>query len=278
MREYIKRILRHIYHFFRLLWLVNWRATIRLNFRKLPFSTACKLPILVYGKLKIYDLSGRIIIRGPVCRGLVKVGRNVDSHYSTCLPGQWTISHDLIFNGHIMISGGVTIETYKGPLELGRCCVIGSGTMLKSQYGIIIGDFTRIAYGCVIMDTNMHFIKDIETGRIGRVTGPIVIGQRCWLNPGTVASKNAVVPDYTITGRNSLVNKDYSEQYTSHAFIAGAPAKPVSYHVQRIFSNQMEGDLRRYFEENGTRIVFQGVKGEEEDPYEEIVGMFCYNY
>lgn len=81
-----------------------------------------------------------------------------------------------------------------------------------------------------------------------------------------------------ITGRNSLVNKDYSEQYTSHAFIAGAPAKPVSYHVQRIFSNQMEGDLRRYFEENGTRIVFQGVKGEEEDPYEEIVGMFCYNY
>ena len=154
-----------------------------MNFRKLPFSTACKLPILVYGKLKIYDLSGRIIIRGPVCRGLVKVGRNVDSHYSTCLPGQWTISHDLIFNGHIMISGGVTIETYKGPLELGRCCVIGSGTMLKSQYGIIIGDFTRIAYGCVIMDTNMHFIKDIETGRIGKVTGPIVIGQRCWLNP-----------------------------------------------------------------------------------------------
>jgi len=115
-------------------------------------------------------------------------------------------------------------KTYKGPLELGRCCVIGSGTMLKSQYGIIIGDFTRIAYGipanfyqspanrsayydsstqivylqltvnqygvigsgtmlksqygiiigdftriaygCVIMDTNMHFIKDIETGRI----------------------------------------------------------------------------------------------------------------
>lgn len=42
--------------------------------------------------------------------------------------------------------------------------------------------------------TNMHFIKDIETGRIGRVTGPIVIGQRCWLNPGTVVSKNAVVP------------------------------------------------------------------------------------
>ena len=36
--------------------------------------------------------------------------------------------------------------------------------------------------------------------------------------------------------------------------------------------------VREYFEENGTRIVFQGVKGEEEDPYEEIVGMFCYNY
>lgn len=78
-------------------------------------------------------------------------------------------------------------------------------------------------------------------------------------------AKNAVVPDYTITGRNSLVNKDYSEQYTSPAFIAGAPQSPVSYHVQRIFSNQMEGDLRRYFEEDGTRIAFQGMKGEEED-------------
>ena len=42
--------------------------------------------------------------------------------------------------------------------------------------------------------------------------------------------------------------------------------------------NGFNTPLMRYFEENGTRIVFQGVKGEEEDPYEEIVGMFCYNY
>ncbi len=278
MKKSVKKILLPVYHFFRLLLIVNWRVTLKLNFGKLPFRTACRLPVLVYGKLKIYDLSGRIIIHGPVCTGLIKVGRNVDSHYSTNLPGQWTISHDLVFNGYVMISGGVTIETFRGPIEFGRCCVVGSGVMLKSQSGIKIGDYTRIAYGCVIMDTNVHFIKNTETGVVVKATGPIRIGRNCWLNPGTVVAKNAVLPDYTITGRNSLVNKDYSAMYASHAFITGAPAKPVSYNVQRIFSNKKERELRKYFEENENQVSFQASGGTEDDPYEEIVPMFSYNY
>ena len=122
------------------------------------------------------------------------------------------------------------------------------------------------------------FIKNTETGVVVKATGPIRIGRNCWLNPGTVVAKNAVLPDYTITGRNSLVNKDYSAMYASHAFITGAPAKPVSYNVQRIFSNKKERELRKYFEENENQVSFQASGGTEDDPYEEIVPMFSYNY
>lgn len=278
MKGVIKKILRPIYHIYQLAVIVNWIPTLRLNFGKLPFRMACKLPILVYGKLKIYDLSGRIIIHGPVVTGLIKIGRNIDKHYSARLPGQWTISHDLIFNGYVIISGGVTIETYKAPLEIGQCCTIGSGTMLKSESGIKIGDFTRVTYDCVVMDTNVHFIKNVKTGTFSKSTGSISIGRRCWLNPGVVVSKNAVLPDYTIVGRNSLVNKDYSEFSDSHPFLVGAPAKPVSFNVQRIFSNKKEKELREYFEKNPEVDLFQASEEEEQDPYEEIVPMFRYNY
>lgn len=47
---------------------------IYVNFRSLPFSQAIHLPIYVYGKVRIYCLNGSMEIKGPVKRGIIKIG------------------------------------------------------------------------------------------------------------------------------------------------------------------------------------------------------------
>ena len=48
--------------------------TAYVNFRTLPFKQAVKWPIFIYGRVKLYNLSGQIEIRGPVERGMIKFG------------------------------------------------------------------------------------------------------------------------------------------------------------------------------------------------------------
>lgn len=48
--------------------------TIYINFRLLPFTQAIKLPILIYGKTKIFSLRGRCIIHAPIKFGMIQFG------------------------------------------------------------------------------------------------------------------------------------------------------------------------------------------------------------
>ena len=43
---------------------IRWFKTLYINFRTLPFSQAIRLPIWIYGPVKLYCLSGKIKIRG----------------------------------------------------------------------------------------------------------------------------------------------------------------------------------------------------------------------
>ena len=44
-------------------WL-NPFATVYLNFRTLPFVQALRFPLYVYGRVKFYELKGKILLRG----------------------------------------------------------------------------------------------------------------------------------------------------------------------------------------------------------------------
>ena len=61
----------------------------------------------------------------------------------------------------------------------------------------------------------MHFVKNIDTGVVANYKGPIKIGKSCWINAGSIVTKGAVVPDYSISSRNAFLSKDYSEYGTN---------------------------------------------------------------
>ena len=245
----MKDLLRKVYYFCRNIYRLNLLMTLYVNFKKLPFVVAIKFPIFVYGKLKIHSLGGKMIVNGPIKKGMIKIGyRWIDLFPSSYLPNQIYLLGTLTFSGETMISGGVGlfVQARNAYLEIGDRVVIGAGSIVKSMDKLVIGKNTRIAGNCTVMNSNMHFVKNIQTGEIAKPYGKILIGNNCWINPGSVITKGTVLPDYTIVARNSFVNKDYSS-FGENLFLVGSPAKPTQAKVQRIFSLKEERRLSERF-------------------------------
>lgn len=248
----MKNLLRKAYHFIVLLLKLNIIKTLYFNFKVLPFKQAIKLPFFLYGKVYLWQINGYVELPDVISTGMIKIGYKwIDLWPVSFLPTQIQNCGRLIFRGKCIISGGVNlnVQSSDGVLMLGDYIIIGGGAVVKCLDEISIGNNTRITGNCVVMDCNMHFIKNIDKGTIANYKAPITIGDNCWINYGTVISKGAVIPNYCITSRNSLVSKDFSE-FGDNLFLVGAPAKPASSRVQRIFSIEKQREYADYFKNN----------------------------
>lgn len=267
MNIFIRKVLRRPYRLVRFLWRINIVATLWINFKMLPFQKAIKFPIHCFGKIKFHDLSGKIIIDSRVKTGMIKIGfRWLDLWPTSYLPTQVLFQGYVFFRGSCTISGGVYISSFKKEsiLDIGNDVTVGGGSMIKAMENISIGKKTRITGNCTVFDSNMHYVKDIERGIIGRNTGSIKIENNCWINAGSVLTKGAVIPAYSIVARNSFIGKDMSE-FGKSCMFAGSPAKMIKKGVQRIFNYSVENDLNSYFRDNPKSKAFIDTIGLTED-------------
>lgn len=242
--------IKKIYRIIKLIFKINWIKTLYINFKTQKFAIAVKLPIIVVGKLKIYSLKGEIVLNFKPKFGTVIIGKDFDHFPNSLLPVKILINNKIVFHGPTIISGGTTLTSWNGVIEIGKYTSIGSGNVIKSQKSIKIGNYSRIVSNCVIMDTNVHFVLDNHTKEIQNIFGSILIGKYCWINAGTTISKGSVLPDYSITGRNSLINRDYSVHNSGGLLLVGAPSVIKAKNIQKIFNYQNESKLKEYFLSN----------------------------
>ncbi len=242
---------------------INWYKTIVLNFTTLPLAVAVKLPMLVFGPVKLICTKGNVHIKGAVSFGMIQIGRDVDHHPISCSPVKINLIGNIIFDGHVLISGGATITVWKGELALGRFVSIGSGVQLKVKKRVEIGSYTRIVALTTIMDSNIHYIKDVKSGDIRRNEKEIIIGNNCWINQGAIVTKGAYISSHSIVARDSFVNKAFLDGFV---VIAGAPAKVISKNKQTIWDYGKESALNSYFNENQEEDTFSDSKGVFEEP------------
>lgn len=238
---------------------LNVYKTLYYNFKMLPFKQAIKLPFFLYGKVYLGNLSGDVVINAPIKTGMIRVGYKwFDLWPTSFLPTQIHVKGIIEFKGAAVISGGanVNVQSREGHLIIGKDVLIGGGTVCKCMENIVIGDWSRITGNCTIMDCNMHFVKNIDTGVVANYKAPIKIGESCWINAGSIITKGAVVPDYSISARNAYLSKDYSE-FGSNLFLVGSPAKPTSSKVQRIFTIEKQEEIIDYFEKHPEQSTLQ---------------------
>lgn len=267
MNVSLKKILRPIYHWSRIIYRINWFKTLYINFKTLPFSVAKKMPIIIYGSVDFDALNGKVIINSKVYFGMIQIGKDIDDMPIASNSAKIRISGVIEFYGFCIINSGsnITVES-NSLMKIGNHVMIGSGVLIKSLNYIEIGDYTRIASGCFILDSNMHSVRNVVTGEIKRKDAPIKIGKYCWITMNTSIMSSTVLPDYCITARNTLLNKDYSMICKKGSMLAGSPAKVVADSLQRIYDYSLERKITRYFKDNPNSLIYIGEKGFIEEP------------
>ena len=226
----------------------------------MPFKEAIRLPIWLYGKVKI-----------PVCSGRVR-------WISTTLPhtGGWTIGNDcmriqdnirpdvtiielagtLILGEHGRIRNGVVLRVY-GVMCIEEDVNIGYRCKIVCKENIHIGSLTQISWECQIFDTNFHYyIKDDK--RIQKTDGPVYVGSHCWIGNRVTVNKEANIADYCIVASNSLVNKSADSE--PKCVLAGIPARKVAYNCERIFESEqwkLRKQLDDFFANNASSKCYE---------------------
>lgn len=240
-------------------WRINIVKTVYVNFKMLSIRQAVKLPICLYGNIRLIDTSGKVVIESKEIRhNMIKIGyRWLDLWPVSYLPTQFSVSGTVFFGGRTAISGGVNlaVEGKNAILKIGKFCIIGGGTVVKSLDKMVIGDYTRIAGGCTIMNSNMHYVKNVVNGSIARKTGKIIIGHHCWINAYSVVAKGAVIPNYSVTSRNCFISKDYTE-LGENLFLVGSPAEVKSSKVQRLMSDNQNMLINKFFSDYPNENIY----------------------
>lgn len=233
----------------------NLIKTLYINFRSLPLKQAVKLPIYVYGNCKIYSLQGSFTIDGSIKRGMIKFGMPTYGPAIDCANTYIYNLGNVVFKGSTTFCNGVSLYVLGGTVVFNKAAYLGEKVKVVCSNFIEIGEGSRIAHESQILDSNFHYIIDIAKRKIASTHGKVVIGKWCWVGNRTTIQKGTILPDNTIVGSNSLLNKDYTDEHSSR-LIAGSPAKMIKTGLCRIFNIESEQMLNAFFKEKGLDATF----------------------
>jgi len=249
--EKIIFILKKIYHPLKKIYLkikfffsINWIKTIYLNFKKLPYNQAKKIPIIIYGPLKLYGLKGEIIIDAPIKMGMIGLGQKFEMQTIDKGIAEINIMGKLYFEGPAYIGKDFFIHVGKNAvLRIGKMIRVGSNVKIVCKKQITIGEWTGIGYESQISDSNYHPMKNTLTNKQYKLLKSISIGSfnsianRCSIMGGTLTLKNCVIAS------NSLCNKNYNS-FGSEILLGGIPAKLLNENYIRDWESEKERLLK----------------------------------
>lgn len=217
----------------------NWIKTIIFNFSMLPFRQALRIPIVLTRYTYIYSLSGKIIIDEPKVKfGMIRLGYCGEDTLAANanktllkIDGEWRMKGNL----HLGIAVVIRVEK-NAKLVTGTNVRISNMTKIICYDYINIGNNCRIAWESQLIDTNFHYMRNVETGEISELVRPVIIGNNCWIGNRTSIMKGTEIPDYTIVASGSLLNKKYD--IPTKSLLAGSPAKLIKTGIYRCLDDE----------------------------------------
>lgn len=238
----------------------NWFnpfLTFYLNLRSFPFGTAIKFPIFVYGRPKIWNTTGEIIIESTITSGMITLNK-----MDPWAPSLMTVQSEFCNAGTITFGGGGSIGTgtkicvySKAKMNIGEDFKIADLISIGCQSHICIGKHAFIAHRCQIFDSDYHYVAYLDKGVIPHQAHPITIGDDCWICNSSTITSGAIIPDNTIVASCSLVNKDFSGT-PSNSLIGGIPARMIHTNVKRVRNREIEKKLHNFFKDNPKEGMF----------------------
>lgn len=241
-------------------WLNPWR-TVYFCLRTMPLRVAVKLPVFIYGRVRLFGLNGRVEFEGtPVKTGMVKIGINSESFGLFDHSGFVQLGSPgarLVFEGPAMVSVNCKLRVVSGTLRMGAFAYLGEGIrVVVNGSSVSVGAYCRIAYETVIMNSGFHHVWNSNRQSVTRTTRPVTIGDYCWIGNRTSISPGAALKHHSIVCAGSLVNKDFTAAEGEYQMLGGSPAKVIGCGFHRVYSPDFERRVSRWFREHPDENTF----------------------
>jgi acetyltransferase-like isoleucine patch superfamily enzyme len=235
--------------------------TLYFNFRVFNFKTAIKLPVWLYGHIRLEGLHRGCVVLQRVKMGGVKIGGGWETdvfgrsnRYTSVL----RLQGKLVLGNYIAMQQGVVLSVSKNAiLRVGNNSAFNERVTIHSKESITINDNCRIGWNVQIFDTGFHYM--INKGKLAYRNAPVVIENNVWIGNGVSIMKGTYLPAYTVVASNSLVNKNFKEM-GEHCMIGGVPAKFITNGVERLLLKDKEID--KLFESADNIIDYENIKEE----------------
>lgn len=226
--------------------------TLWVNIRLFGLRKGLKLPIYIYSKTKIYNL-GKIEFKCPLRRGIWKIGINScdSAHPCTIINNMGVVE----IHGRTFLNHGARL-TNRGTIVFHGNDILSHNIVIDIRERLEIGKNVSIGYASEFIDSDMHYMIDVETKLVKKNTAPIFIGNFNWLGSHTFVKKGAKTPDHTIVASpNALIAKDYTGIIPEYSILGGAPAKVIGKGKQRIMNHANERFVREALNESGKDFI-----------------------
>lgn len=207
---------------------INFK-TIYFNLKYLPLKDALKFPILVSRHVYLRKMKGKITIDSALQPGMILIGFGkvgiFDNRKSRSI---WHVAGDVVFKGTAHIGNGSEISVNEN-----STLVFGNNFMITAESSIVCSKKIEFKEDCLlswnilVMDTDFHKIKN-DRGEIINAPEEIIIGKNVWIGCKALILKGSIIPDNSVIGADSLVNKKLDKE---QCLYAGSPAKSIKENI-----------------------------------------------
>lgn len=133
------------------------------------------------------------------------------------------IGEKAVIRGRILIKGN-NQKVFFGKHTTTQSCYI----LCQEGCNIEIGDWCMFSRDIEIRTTDAHSVVDVKNRKRVNTPSSVKIGNHVWVGVGSLISKGSQIPNDSIVGAYSFVNKKFTEE---NVLIAGTPAKIVRHGV-----------------------------------------------
>lgn len=223
--------------------MINIIDTLRFNIMAFGLVKGIKLPVYIYGSIKMKSI-GTIHINCPIRRRLIIIGTNCDT-----VAAPYTLFNN---SGTIEIYGKVylnygTVFSNEGTVIFHGNNIVSNKTEINIRHKLDVGYNTIFGFENHISDHDYHFMVDVKTHKVYKNSSPIILGRFNWYGSNCFIKKGTITPDYlTVASPCSMLSKDYTS-LPPHSVLAGCPARPVKQGIRRICHYPTECRIRDYF-------------------------------